>query len=107
MTQIFQDALENSLLSGVLKQAKQHIMIDQLLKAHLDKQLQPHCHVAQLQGDTLIVHVSSSIWLTKLSCNIPQLIQLLKETSPFLSGLKKIQCKIRPFDSDPSAIKKT
>lgn len=98
MTQNFQDALQNSLLSGILNQAKQHLVIDQLLKTHLDKDLQMHCQVAQLQGDTLIVHVDSSVWLTKISYSIPQLINALK-TYPLLATLQKIQCKVRPFDS--------
>lgn len=98
MTQIFQDTSQNSLLSGILSKAKQHLIIDQLLKTHLEKGLQMHCQVAQLQGNTLIVHISSGLWLTRINCAIPQLMTHLK-TYPFLANLEKIQCKVRPFDS--------
>lgn len=96
--QNFQDALQNSLLSDIIKQAKQHLIIDQLLKSHLDKDLAMHCQVAQLQEDVLIIHVDSSIWLAKLKYSAKELTQQLK-TYQNLATLKKILFKIKPFSS--------
>ena len=54
-----------------------------------------HCVNAQLQHDTLIVHVDSPAWATKLRFQLGGLLTNLRKV-PSLDGLLQIQIRVLP-----------
>ncbi|NNG13671.1 MAG: DUF721 domain-containing protein [Gammaproteobacteria bacterium] len=54
-----------------------------------------HCVNAQLQHDTLIVHVDSPAWATKLRFQLGGLLANLRKV-PSLNGLQQVQVRVLP-----------
>lgn len=66
-----------------------------LIRKHLSGPSSLHCVNARLQRDTLIVHVDSPAWATKLRFQLGGLLPSLRNT-PSLDGLQQIQVRIMP-----------
>lgn len=69
--------------------------INELLKLELDPILLPHCCVANLRDNILILEIDSSAWATRLRFLAPTLLQKLRTHKP-LHKLQEIQWYIRP-----------
>jgi hypothetical protein len=67
----------------------------ELVRKQLSGSASLHCVNAQLQRDTLIVHVDSPAWATKLRFQLGGLLPSLRK-APSLDGLQQIQVRIQP-----------
>ena len=54
-----------------------------------------HCVNAQIQHDTLIIHVDSPAWATKLRFQLGGLLANLRKV-PSLNGLQQVQVRVLP-----------
>jgi hypothetical protein len=79
-----------------------------LVRKQLSGSSSLHCVNARLQRDTLIVHVDSPAWATRLRFQLGGLLPNLRKT-PSLAGLQQIQIRIqpgaekKPHGSEPSS----
>lgn len=66
-----------------------------LVRKHLSGPSSLHCVNAQLQHETLIVHVDSPAWATKLRFQLGSLLPTLRK-APSLDGLQQILVRVLP-----------
>ena len=66
-----------------------------LVRKHLSGPGSLHCVNARLQDDTLLVHVDSPAWATRLRFQLGSLLPGLRKV-PSLNGLQQIQIRILP-----------
>lgn len=66
-----------------------------LVRKHLTGPTSLHCVNAQLQHETLIVHVDSPAWATKLRFQLGSLLPSLRKV-PSLDGLQQILVRVLP-----------
>lgn len=66
-----------------------------LVRKQLSRPSSLHCVNAQLQNDTLIVHVDSPAWASKLRFQLSSLLANLRKV-PSLDGLQQIQIRVLP-----------
>lgn len=74
--------------------------MDHLLTSILPLELQAECHVANYRDHTLILHVTSAAWTTRLRLLLPNLLKRLRLVDAF-SELEKIDIKVRPNTTTP------
>lgn len=74
--------------------------MDHLLTSILPLELQAECHVANYRDHTLILHVTSAAWTTRLRLLLPNLLKRLRLVDAF-SELEKIDIKVRPNTKAP------
>lgn len=79
--------------------------LNQIFAQYVEPGIVPHCKVANLQNNCLIVIVDNGSWATQLRFHIPDLIVKLRNHSP-LSNLKAICCKTRPDPKLKAPMKK-
>jgi hypothetical protein len=84
---------------GFLCQLSQHSQmlerVDKLFQDSLPIPLYPHCHVANLREQTLIVHTDSSIWATRLRLIMPELKQLWGQNT-LMPTINQVIIQVRP-----------
>lgn len=66
-----------------------------LVRQQLSNPSSLHCVNAQLQNDTLVVHVDSPAWASKLRFQLGALLPGLRKI-PSLDGLQQIQIRVLP-----------
>lgn len=66
-----------------------------LVRKYLSGPTSLHCVNAQIQHDTLIVHVDSPVWASKLRFQLGQLLKNLRRESS-LNTLQQIQLRVLP-----------
>lgn len=69
--------------------------LNQELSTTLPAFLQPHCYVANFRAQTLVIHVNSAVWATRLRYEVPR---LLKQWQTMLVSptVDKIEIQVRP-----------
>ena len=67
----------------------------ELVRKQLSGSGRLHCVNAQLQHDTLIIHVDSPVWASKLRFQLDHLLANLRQI-PSLDGLQQIQVRVLP-----------
>jgi hypothetical protein len=72
-----------------------------LVRKHLSGPSSLHCVNAQLQHETLIVHVDSPAWATKLRFQLGSLLPRLRK-APSLDGLQQILVRVLPSAENKS-----
>ncbi len=84
---------------GFLCQLSQHSQmlerVDKLFQDSLPIPFYPHCHVANLREQTLIVHTDSSLWATRLRLIIPELLPLWRKNQS-MPTINKVIVQVRP-----------
>ncbi len=76
----------------------------ELVRKQLSGPSRLHCINAQLQHDTLIIHVDSPVWASKLRFQLGSLLANLRQT-PSLKGLQQIQIRVLPKTENKILIK--
>jgi hypothetical protein len=91
-----QDVINKSgQLNGVCQKAQRLIKMRHLMSSILPLELQAECTVANYRTGTLILHVQSAAWSTRLRMLLPSLLKRLKLVDAF-NKLVKIEIKVRP-----------
>lgn len=93
----FSELASSAALGGVehlLKRSQRLKQVDALLAKMLDAELRPHCRVANIKGQTLILHVSSTAWSTRLRYQLPRLLASIREV-PALQQISDIQLRVQ------------
>ena len=70
-------------LERLVKHAEARRAWTDQLRALLPPSLAPHCHVGDLRGGRLTIHVSGPAWATRLRLALPQLEPALKGLADF------------------------
>lgn len=70
-------------LERLVKHAEARRAWTDQLRALLPPSLAPHCHVGDLSGGRLTIHVSGPAWATRLRLALPQLEPALKGLADF------------------------
>lgn len=79
----------------IIRHGKQLRRMDRLLQRVLPSELQPHCQVANIKGQTLILAVGSTVWATRIRYQIPRLINKLQKEE-FGRVITDIQIRVQP-----------
>lgn len=94
----FTELTSSAAMGGVehiLKRSQRLKQLDSLLGKVLDAELCKHCRVANIRERTLILHVSSTAWMTRLRYQLPRLLEELRQESS-LTQLQEIQLRVEP-----------
>jgi len=97
-------AQDGGALFGLLKQARLHQKLDQLLKSELDSQMAEHCQVACVRNGRLLIFTPTPVWRTRLVLLSSGLLSRLRNKG--YPGLTGIDVKVSPLLSDVDEIKK-
>ncbi|WP_144393689.1 DciA family protein [Pleionea sediminis] len=62
--------------------------LDQIVKAKLNKNLTPHCRVANYRDNRIVIAADSSSWATRLKFELPNLLSNLRAEG--FAGLQAI-----------------
>lgn len=91
-----QDVLHKSAhLTGVYQKAQRLIKMRNLVSSILPLELQAECQVANYRDRTLVLHVHTPAWSTRMRMLLPNLLKRLKLVDAF-NHLEKIEIKVRP-----------
>lgn len=82
-------------LQPLLARAKRLEQLDHALRNQLPPPLNQHCQLANIRGDTLVLHADSSAWALKLRYSVPVMLAQLQK-QPALQHLRGIDIKVRP-----------
>lgn len=82
-------------LQPLLARAKRLEQLNHALRSQLPPPLNQHCQVANIRGDTLVLHADSSAWALKLRYSVPVMLAQLQK-QPALQNLRCIDIKVRP-----------
>jgi hypothetical protein len=92
--------------SGVLPYLLHHcqtlLYLNQLLPLTLSAPLQPHCYVANIRAQTLVIQVDSALWATRLRYEIPRCLKHWQTLFP-AQQIEKIEIQVRPLTSTPNS----
>lgn len=87
---------KNSGIAGLITQAQKLEFLNNKLLDLLPAPLPLHCHLAKIDGQTLVIIVDSPSWSARLRYSIPDLITKLKHHSQFFIPIKNIEIKVHP-----------
>lgn len=94
-----QDVLDKSTqLASMCKKAQRLIKMRNFISSVLPLELQAECQVANYRDGTLILHVYSPTWSTRLRLLLPNLLKRLQLVDAF-QHLEKIEIKVRPVSN--------
>ena len=82
-------------LSGLVTQAKYLATINLDLHRHLGPPVNRYCRMAALRGDTAILQVDSSVWLSKIRFLSPDILAFLK-THLGPRAIRKMRIRVGP-----------
>ncbi|MEQ6343055.1 MAG: DUF721 domain-containing protein [Gammaproteobacteria bacterium] len=85
----------HDILQPLLARAKRLEQLNHALRSQLPPPLNQHCQVANIRGDTLVLHADSSAWALKLRYSVPVMLAQLQK-QPALQHLRGIDIKVRP-----------
>jgi len=85
----------HDILQPLLARAKRLEQLNHVLRNQLPPPLNQHCQVANIRGDTLVLHADSSAWALKLRYSVPVMLAQLQKT-PSLQNLRSIDIKVKP-----------
>lgn len=86
----------SSILYRLLQHSQTLEQLDNWLQASLPIPLQPHCYIANLRNNTLVVHTDSSLWATRLRYLTPELLYRWQQEKS-MPTIDKIEIRIRPL----------
>lgn len=70
-------------LERLVKRAATRDALTDQLRAVLPPRLAPHCHVGDLRGGRLTIHVTGAAWATRLRLELPQAEPALRALADF------------------------
>lgn len=82
-------------LEQLVQRGKQLRRLSSLIQEKLGPELEPHCNIANLRGNTLVLVVASTSWATRLRYQIPGLLQRL-QLDERLGSITDIQIRVSP-----------
>ena len=91
--QVLMDQKSN-ILHTLYKKSAEIKRLEAIVKKYLDPALAAHCHVANLNQNTLVIAADNAAWGTKLRYTIPDLLSTLR-TEGGLPGLGSIQSLVQ------------
>lgn len=80
-------------LGAMLQHARALSELDRQIKPALPPPLRPHCSVASVSADTLILHASSPVWNARLRYLVPSILEQARKL-PGLHRLKSVRVKV-------------
>jgi len=80
--------------SGLIAQARLLMALEQQLRRVLPAQLQAHCRLLAVNGQTLVLAADSPAWAVRLRFHTYQLVKQL--TLPRTMKLRTIRIRVRP-----------
>ncbi|MGF1613710.1 MAG: DciA family protein [Gammaproteobacteria bacterium] len=86
----------DGVLRHLLAQARRIETLDELLKKCLEPPLHHHCQVANLTSTTLVLHVHSPTWATRLRYIVPDVLACLMKSCA-LPARCQVQLRVRPL----------
>ena len=92
-------SLESSLkgpVKDLMVRAKELLQLETLIREFLDPVLKRHCRVAGFKNGDITLLADSPVWATRLRCQVPVLMTLLRRTWPN-AELRKMLVKVSPF----------
>ena len=97
-------AQDGGALFGLLKQARLHQKLDQLLKSELDSKMAEHCQVACVRNGRLLIFPPTPVWRTRLVLLSSGLLSRLRNKG--YPGLTGIDVKVSPLINNVDVVKK-
>jgi hypothetical protein len=85
-------------VDAIIRRGKQLHRLGKLIRERLGPVLEPHCHVANLRDNTLVLLVSSTVWASRLRYQVPQLLQDFQQDDR-LSGITAIDIRVSPANN--------
>lgn len=82
-------------LERLIERGTQLARIDKLLKKSLPAELRPHCQLANIKGNTLILLANSTVWASRIRYQGPQLLKTLQQNERF-KHITELQLRIQP-----------
>lgn len=80
-------------LYAYLRHGRELARLDRLLDGVLAESERQHCRVANLHGDTLILHADSSAWAARLRFAAPAMLARLREHRQ-LAALRQVRIRV-------------
>src|SRR5258708_5353538 len=86
---------ENASLHAILQKARYLGELDNILKKMLDKDIAPHCCVANFRDNILVIQCKNAAWATRFKFLIPDLLKNLRQKAnlPSLASISIIIAK--------------
>jgi hypothetical protein len=95
ISQLLKTSADDS-MGRLIQQSKQLAGINARLRAQLGSPLAEHVTLANISGNTAVLHVDSSPWLAKLHYLQPVLLEKLASY-----GVKRLQLKVKHHENQP------
>ncbi len=95
---IIRSIVQQHLVLQKLSQRAQHLsVLNRLLLNALPDQFAPHCHLANMIGSTLIIHVDSAAHASLMRFQVPELTHTLG--TAMNTAITHIEIKVRSHDT--------
>ncbi len=70
---------ETEAVEHIIRHGKRLRRFNNLLQTLLPSELKAHCQLANIKGNTAVLHVSSTVWATRIRYQIPNIINKLQD----------------------------
>lgn len=84
-------------MERLIQRGNQLLRVDILVRRLLGPGFEEHCRVANIKGSSLLLHVDSTVWATRIRYQLPELLRSLQQTEP-LRQITEIQLRVQPRD---------
>lgn len=88
----------------LIQRSGQLLRLDTLVRDLLGSGFAEHCRVANIKGNSLLLHVDSTVWATRIRYQLPELLRNLQQTDQ-LRQITEIDLRVQPRDVS-EAVKK-
>lgn len=85
----------DGVLQALLARARVLRALDDALRLQLGPPLNSHCRLANLRADTVVLHVDSPVWSTRLRFLTPQLLEFFHRQKD-CAGVSEVKIVVRP-----------
>jgi hypothetical protein len=85
----------NVVLRGLTARSRELRALDDAMRRQLGPPLDGHCRLANLRADTVVLHVDSPVWSTRIRFLTPQLLEFFHRQRD-CAGVTHIKIVVRP-----------
>ncbi len=75
-------------LKGLIAKAKLLEQLNQVIYSLLTVDLKPHCYVANIRQNQLIIATDSAVWATQLRYQVSTLLDTIRDVVPSIANIK-------------------
>jgi len=88
-------------LAPLLRHARRLREVERDVLGTLDRALRPHCRVANVRDDTLVLDADSPVWASRLRYQTAELLERLPCREAL--GIRRVRVRVRPAHAPPGA----